>query len=148
MPRPINRKCAACAKLCISKSRNQTCWSESKCISKRNYYRTRSGKTANKRQNYARDTGKVLPTTFEILPDTYRAELIMFGKPPDKLGLVKGGVKGFQVNIYQGSKLVSQSQVVSCSGMVQSDLEAAIDKALDQVKQLFEVVKFGQIIWQ
>lgn len=71
MPKTINRKCASCAKLHIARSREQTCWVEGKCNNTRNYYRTRDRKLETKRRKYAEDTGKSLPTQFEIVPDTY-----------------------------------------------------------------------------
>lgn len=148
MPRKINRKCAACANLPIDESREQTCWSESKCKNKRNHYRSREKKLKSKQQAYAVATGKILPTEFEIVPDTYRAELILYGNRPNKLGVVKGGVKGFQVLIYLGSSLVSQSNYVACAGMIQADLELAIDSSLEQVDRLYGIKTYGEIIWE
>ena len=148
MPKAINKKCAACAKLPIAESREQTCWVESKCKNKRNYYRSRDRKLESKKEQYAISTGKVLPTKFEIVPDTYRAELILYGNRPNKLGQVKGGVEAFQVLIYKGSSLVSQSNKVSCAGMVSADLEEAIDSGLEQIKELYDVSVFGKIIWR
>lgn len=101
-----------------------------------------------KQKSYALATGKPLPTQFEIVPDTYRAELVLYGKRPNKLAVVKGGVKAFQVLIYKGSNFVSQSNKVACSGMVQSDLEEAIDLALEQVDQLYEIKNWGEILWR
>lgn len=148
MPKTINRKCASCAKLQIAESREQSCWVEGKCNNTRNYYRTRDRKLEAKRQKYAEDTGKSLPTQFEIDPDTYRAELVLYGNSPNKLGQVRGGVQAFQVLIYRGSNLVSQSNRVACAGMVQSDLEEAIDKGLEQIKELYDIPTFGKVIWR
>lgn len=72
----------------------------------------------------------------------------MYGNPPNKLAQVKGGVEAFQVLIYRGSQLVSQSNKVSCAGMVQSDLEEAIDRGLEQIKELYDISVFGRIIWR
>ncbi len=132
----------------IAESREQTCWVESKCKHKRNHYRNRDRKLDSKKQQYAKDTGKVLLTKFEIVPDTYRAELVLYGNRPNKLGQVKGGVAAFQVLIFRGSKLVSESNQVSCKGMVQADLEQALDKALEQIGELYDVGVFGNVIWR
>lgn len=148
MSRKFNKKCAGCAVLAISESREQTCWVEGRCNNTRNYYRTRDRKLEAKKRKYAEDTGRSLPTQFEILPDTYRAELVLYGNFPNKLGQVKGGVQAFQVLIYRGSNLVSQSNKVSCAGMVQSDLEEAIDKGLEQIKELYDISAFGRVIWR
>ena len=148
MPRKFNKKCAACAGLAINRAREQSCWNESSCPNRRNYYRSRDRKLKSKKQSYAIATGKPLPTQFEIVPDTYRAELILYGRRPNKLAVVKGGVKGFQVLIYQGSNLVSQSNMVSCAGMIQSELEEAIDGALGQIGELYGIKTWGEILWK
>lgn len=148
MPRDFNRKCAKCAFMPIAESRERSCWIEGKCNNTRKYYRSRDRQLETKKKQYASFTGKTLPTTFEIIPDTYRAELILFGKSPDKQKLVKGGVRGFQVLIYRGSHLSSKSEIVSCGGMNQANLESAIDKALTQVGELFQIKTWGKIIWQ
>ena len=99
MPRSLNRKCLKCASLLIDESRENSCWIEGKCNNTRNYYRNREKKLANKKKNYALSQGKAIPQKFTLIPDSYRAELVLFGKPPNKLGLVNGGVKGVKVNI-------------------------------------------------
>lgn len=148
MPRPLNKKCLACSASSIDQARENSCWVEGKCNNTRNYYRSRDKKLKSKQQSYAIATGKVLPTQWEIVPDTFRAELVLSGRQPNKMGLVKGGVKGFQVLVYRGSDLVSQSNYVSCSGMVQADLEAAIDQALEQVGELYQIKTWGEIVWK
>ena len=148
MPKVINRKCANCALLAIAESREQPCWDESKCKHRRNYYRSRDRKLESKKHSYAIATGKVLPTNFEIVPDTYRAELVLYGNRPNKLGQVKGGVKAFQVLIYRGSSLVSQSNQVSCAGTISADLEEAIDRSLEQINELYDIRTFGRVIWK
>ena len=72
----------------------------------------------------------------------------MYGNSPNKLGQVRGGVQAFQVLIYRGNNLVSQSNKVACAGMVQSDLEEAIDKGLEQIKELYDIPTFGKVIWR
>ena len=32
--------------------------------------------------------------------------------------------------------------------MVQSDLEEAIDKGLEQIKELYDISTFGKVIWR
>ncbi|MEM6614729.1 MAG: hypothetical protein AAF652_21305, partial [Cyanobacteria bacterium P01_C01_bin.72] len=123
-------------------------WVESTCKNKRNYYRSRDRKLNSKKEQYAIASGKVLPTQFEIVPDVHRAELILYGNRPNKLGVVKGGVKGFQVFIYLGSSLVSKSNYVACAGMIQADLESAIDQALEQIDRLYGIKTYGEIQWK
>lgn len=148
MPRPLNKKCLNCSVSEIAKARQNPCWVEGQCNNTRNYYRSRDKKLKSKQQSYAVAAGKVLPTQWEIIPDTFRAELVLYGRQPNKMGLVKGGVKGFQVLVYRGSNLVSQSNLVSCSGMIQADLEEAIDLALKQVGELYQIKTWGEIIWK
>ena len=123
----------------FAEARENDCWVEGKCNNTRKYYRSRDKKLKSKQRSYAVATGKALPTEFEIVPDTHRAELVLYGNRPNKLGVVKGGVKGFQVLIYLGSNLVSQSNYVSCAGMIQADLESAIDSSLEQIDKLYGV---------
>lgn len=148
MPRAINKKCQGCASLSIAESRKESCWVEDQCKNRRNYYRSRAKKLQSKNKSYALTTGKIPTTEFEIVPDTYRAELVMGGACPNKLGQVKGGVGWFQILIYRGSKLVSQSNKVLCKGMVQSDLEEAIDLGLEKIKELYDISAFGQVSWR
>jgi len=148
VPRPINKKCLACASLEIAEARENSCWDESRCVNRRNHYRSREKKLKSKQQAYAIATGRVLPSEFEIVPDTYRAELVLYGNQPNKMGVVRGGVKGFQVYIYCGSNLVSQSNYVSCAGMIQADLEEVIDLSLEQVDKLYGVKTYGEILWK
>jgi len=72
----------------------------------------------------------------------------MYGNRPNKLGVVRGGVKGFQVFIYRGSSLVSQSNYVSCAGMIQADLEETIDQSLKQVDRLYGIKTYGEVLWK
>ena len=148
MARTFNRKCFTCAHLPIDESREQSCWSEGKCNNTRKYYRSREKKLLHKKQNYARSQGKVVPQQFALVPDSYRAELVLYGKPPNKLGLVNGGVKGLKVNIYQGSLLKYESAITRTSGMVQRELEELIDSTLNQLNEQLEIGKFGAVIWQ
>lgn len=148
MPRPFNQKCAKCAFLDLTDSREQSCWVEGKCNNTRNYYRSRSGKLKNKQRAYAIATGKTPPVEFEIIPDTMRAELVIYGKRPNKQKLVKGRVKGIQVIVYKGSQEHYRSQVVATAGMTSYDLEALIDKAQEQTNEHFGTSRWGEIIWQ
>ena len=148
MARTFNRKCFACANLPIDKSREKSCWVEGKCNNTRKYYRSREKKLLSKKQNYARSQGKVIPQKFALIPDSYRAELVLYGKPPNKLGLVNGGVKAVKVNIYQGSLLKYESEITRTSGMIQRELEDFIDSTLQQLNEQFAISKFGEIIWK
>jgi hypothetical protein len=78
MSRSINKKCAACALLNITEAREKSCWVEDQCKHRRNHYRTRERKLQSQKQQYARKSGKVLPTQIEIVPDTYRSEYRRF----------------------------------------------------------------------
>ena len=82
------------------------------------------------------------------MPDTYRAELVLYGNRPNKLGQVKGGVEAFQILIYRGSNLVSCSNKVSSAGMIQADLEEAIDQGLEQIRELYNIGVFGKVNWK
>ncbi|MGB5635352.1 MAG: hypothetical protein WBM86_21570 [Waterburya sp.] len=79
MPRPLNKKCLTCSASSIDQARENSCWVEGKCNNTRNYYRSRDKKLKSKQQSYAIATGKVLPTQWEIVPDTFRAELLLYG---------------------------------------------------------------------
>lgn len=148
MPRLTNRKCQKCAFLQIDESREQSCWVEGKCNNTRNYYRHREKKLENKKKSYALATGKIVPQKFNFVPDTYRAELVVYSKMPNKLGLVNGGVKAIKVNVYQGSNLAFESDITRTAGTVQRDLEALIDNILEQLNQQFQIKNFGEIIWK
>ncbi|MEY2832288.1 MAG: hypothetical protein RLZZ574_1546 [Cyanobacteriota bacterium] len=148
MPRLTNRKCQKCAFFQIDESREQSCWIEGKCNNTRNYYRHREKKLENKKKSYAVATGKIAPQKFTIVPDTYRAELVIYGKMPNKLRLVNGGVKAIKVNVYQGSNLAFESDVTRTVGMVQRDLEALIEQVLVQLNEQFQIKNFGEIIWK
>jgi hypothetical protein len=111
-------------------------------------HRHREKKLENKKKSYAVATGKIVPQKFEIVPDTYRAELVIYGKMPNKLGLVNGGVKAIKVNVYHGSNLAFESDITRTAGMVQRDLEALIDNVLEQLNQQFQIRNFGEIIWK
>jgi len=148
MARALNKKCLACSQCTIAEARENDCWVEGRCNNTRKYYRSREKKLKSKRQAYAISTGKTLSTEFEIVPDTHRAELVLYGNRPNKLGVVRGGVKGFQVFIYRGSSLVSQSNYVSCAGMISADLLSAIDSSLEQVGELYGVRTWGEIVWK
>ena len=148
MSRKINRKCQQCAFLDIGESREKTCWAEGSCNSKRNYYRTREKKLSSKTKSYAIASGKIPPTKYEIVPDTYRAELILYGKSPNKQGLVNGGVKAIKVNVYQGSHLRFESNLTATAGMTSADLEDLIDKTLGELDRQFGIKLFGEVIWK
>ncbi|MGL6341243.1 MAG: hypothetical protein ACRC80_19140, partial [Waterburya sp.] len=126
----------------------QSCWVEGKCNNTRNYYRNREKRLENKKKTYAVATGKIAPQKFDLVPDTYRAELIIYGKMPNKLGLVNGGVKAIKVNVYQGNNLAFESDITRTAGMIQRDLEALIDQVLEQLNQQFQINNFGKIIWK
>jgi hypothetical protein len=143
-----NNKCAACAVLDIAESREKECWVEGTCNHKRYYYLNRDKKLKNKKNTYAIATGKIVPQKFNFVPDTYRAELVVYGKMPNKSGLVNGGVKAIKVNVYQGSNLAFESDITRTAGMVQVDLESLIDQVLEQLNQQFQIKNFGEIIWK
>ena len=148
MARTFNRKCLACAHLPIAESREHHCWIEGKCNNTRKYYRSREKKLLHKKKSYALSTGKIVPQQFALVTDSYRAELILYGQPPNKLGLVNGGVKALKVNIYQGNLLKYESEITRTAGMVQRELEDLIDSTLYQLNEQFKISKFGEIIWK
>ncbi len=148
MPRTINKKCSACAFLDISESREQSCWVEGKCNNKRNYYRTRDSKLKTKNNSYARTQGRIPVQTFDLSPTGYRAELVLYGRRPDKNNQVRGVLKGLQILIYEGSNLILQSNVYGTAGMRASQVEELIDVNFQALKEKFGIYKFGAMIWK
>ena len=74
--------------------------------------------------------------------------MILYGKSPNKQGLVNGGVKAIMVNVYQGSHLRFKSGLSATSGMSSSDLEDLIDKTLGELNREFGIKLFGEVIWK
>ncbi len=148
MPRTINKKCSACAFLDISDSRLKSCWVENKCNNKRNYYRTRDSKLKTKNNSYARTIGRTRVQNFDLSPTGYRAELVLYGKRPDKNNQIRGVLKGIQILIYEGNNLILESNVYSTAGMRASQVEELIDVNFQALKEKFSIYKFGAIIWK
>lgn len=148
MPRATNKKCASCSILDISSSREKSCWVEAKCNNKRNYYRSRDKKLVSQRNVYALRQGKKPVQSFDLSPTGYRAELIMYGKRPDKNNQIRGGLKGVQILIYEGNNLILQSNIYSTAGMRASQVEELIDVNFQQIKEKFGIYKFGNLLWK
>ena len=148
MPRIINKKCASCAFLDIAESREQSCWVEGKCKNKRNYYRSRESKLESQRNSYALKQGRLPVQTFDLSPTGYRAELVLYGKRPDKNNQIRGVLKGIQILVYEGNNLILQSNVYETAGMRASQVEELIDVNFQQLKEKFGIYKFGAIIWK
>ena len=148
MPRPTNKKCASCAFLDITESKEKTCWNDYKCKNKRNYYRSRDRKLQSQRNIYAQKQGKIPVQTFDLSPTGYRAELIMYGKQPDRNNQIRGVLKGVQILLYQGSNLILQSEIYGTAGMRASQVEELIDLNFQVLREKFDIYKFGAVIWK
>ncbi len=148
MPRTINKKCSACAFLDISESRERSCWVEGKCNNKRNYYRTRDSKLKTKNNSYARTQGRIPVQTFDLSPTGHRAELVLYGRRPDKNNQIRGVLKGVQILIYEGSNLILQSNVYGTAGLRASQVEELIDVNFQHLKEKFGIYKFGAMTWK
>lgn len=91
MPRPINKQCQACALESIAEARSQTCWVEKTCKSRRNNYRRRPQTLPKRREVYATSVGKPIAQKVELSPGGHWCELVLYGNPPSKQGVVNGG---------------------------------------------------------
>lgn len=148
MPKTLNKKCANCAFLNIAESREKSCWKEERCNHRRNYYRSRESKLRSQRNSYALKQGKLPVQNFDLSPTGYRAELIMYGRRPDKNNQIRGVLKGVQILVYEGSNLILESNVYGTAGMRQSQVEELIDVNFRALKEKFGIYKFGAIVWK
>ncbi len=148
MPRPTNKKCASCAFLEIAESREKSCWVEGKCNNKRNYYRSRESKLRSQKNSYAIKKNKIPVQTFDLSPTGHRAELVLYGRRPDKNNQIRGVLKGVQILIYEGNILILESNVYGTAGMRSSQVEELIDVNFQQLKGKFGIYKFGAILWK
>ncbi len=148
MPRPFNKKCASCALLDIAESREKSCWKEGRCNNRRNHYRSRDSKLKTKNNSYARTQGRVPVQNFDLSPTGHRAELVLYGRRPDKNTQIRGVLKGVQILVYEGSSLILQSNVYGTAGMRASQVEELIDVNFQALKEKFGIYKFGGIVWK
>ena len=148
MSKTINKKCASCAFLDITESREKSCWVEGKCNNKRNYYRSRESKLRSQKNSYAIKKNKTRVQNFDLSPTGHRAELVLYGRRPDKNNQIRGVLKGIQILIYEGNNLILQSNVYGTAGMRASQVEELIDVNFQQLKEKFGIYKFGAMTWK
>jgi len=142
MGRKANPTCVYCAKNYRTedeaKEKHPSCYVEHNCRVKRYRLRKSSQVNAKRRANYARKSE--ITTIDPILPESYRAELELYGKEGQF-------VHAIALKIYLGSELKFQMLPQHVQGLRQPELEDYIVKLLDHLEAEFSVNCFGLVYW-
>lgn len=142
MPRKADPKCVYCAvhyvEENLAKSKHPECYAREKCRTKRYRLRNSSRVNAKRRQNMAKSKG--IATIEPVLPESYRAELEIYGKENQF-------VHAIALKIYQGNKLSHQMLPQHTQGLRQPELEAYIQKLLSHLEAEYGIDCLGLIYW-
>ena len=142
MPRKADPKCVYCAvhyvEENLAKSKHPECYVREKCRTKRYRLRNSNRVNAKRRQNMAKSKG--IATIEPVLPESYRAELEIYGKENQF-------VHAIALKIYQGNKLSHQMLPQHTQGLRQPELEAYIQKLLSHLEAEYGIDCLGLIYW-
>jgi len=139
MARPVNHRCAACARQSLEKAKEKECWVASSCHRRRSHYRKRREKNAERRLQYRLRQGETMregPVELAVPVPEVKVRPVAIAvvySPP------AGGVHAIAFEVWQGEKKVATVPPVHCHGWDDAALDQYVKEALRAIGQRFPV---------
>ncbi|MEM9007688.1 MAG: hypothetical protein AAGE59_29705 [Cyanobacteria bacterium P01_F01_bin.86] len=148
MPRKIDPKCLACARLSIAEARalhgpeGDGCWQEQRCHRRRSHYRNRRDINAERRSVYRQvvEEKKVAsaPATLTIpMPLNPVAYLYLYRQKRQDAPL-----HAIAVSVWQGDQRLLEVTPIHCAGLRNQQIQAYLVEVLGTLRQKYGITKF------
>jgi len=147
MPRRINSICLACAQLDANEAislhgpQGDDCWDSKRCPRRRSHYRNRRENNAKRRaERLAAQGGPVDagPERVSISLDLQSVAYLYLYREKRK----DSPLHALAISVWEGDKKVMEIEPIHCSGLRNRQIQTYLQKALDHLKEHYEITKF------